>query len=217
MKNVLPLVLAVAMAVMAVAPVLAAEDEAAQPQLIQINGTAPMAATPGAQLTPEQRAQMQDWINNSMVMMQNTAVWSDNNLFVLQGNRILQYGPDLNLVRQTSIPLPQQQAEMPPVRGMVPTRLIATDTGLVLIRGQQVFRMDDQLNVVAQATLPDLPPLTATETAAICPMCAQMAMMNGMMIGMTPPVVGMAPETGPGVTPSAIENTPAEAKDEAAK
>lgn len=133
-------------------------------------------------------------------MMQNTAVWTPQGLIVLQGNRLLHYTPDLRLQHTVILPVPTMSATppatsptphaMPALRSLVPAKVIPTEAGVIVVRGQQVIRLDQNFQIVGQVQLPDLPPLTPAETAALCPMCQHMMMMGGGMPmggGMTPP------------------------------
>lgn len=156
-------------------------------------GDPPAPPTTGA-MTPAMRQQMMAMMQDMMVMMQNTAVWTPQGLVVLQGNRLLAYTPDLKLAHTVALPVPPAPAmpmatpatpgamampTMPSLRSQVSAKLIPTDDGLLVVRGQQVLRFDRNFKLVSQVMLPDLPPLTASETAAVCPMCMQMMMMMG--------------------------------------
>lgn len=144
---------------------------------------APAAPQP---MTPEQRQQMMGMMQDMMVMASNTAAWSPQGLYVLQGNRLLHYAPDLTLKQQISLPLPPAMPAdtMPNLRGMVMAKLLPTDNGVVLIRGMQVLRFDQNLRQLNMAMLPDLPAMTDAEKAAACPMCQMMMMMMPMGGGM---------------------------------
>ena len=151
---------------------------------------------PMHQMTPEMRAHMMAMVQEFLTMSQNTAVWTPQGLTVLQGNRVLHYGPDLALRHQVALPLPQMPAGAPAVnlRSQVPARLIPTDAGIIVVRGQQIIRLNNQFQVMNVAMLPALPPLTPAETAAVCPLCGQMAQMMAMgMMGMPGTDVAAAP------------------------
>jgi hypothetical protein len=145
--------------------------------------TPPRSTTPAPQaMTPAQRAQMMQMMQDIMVMMNNTAVWTPQGLYVLQGNNLLMYTPTLTLAKTVALPTPA----MPPagtmanIRGMVPARILTTDNGIVVVRGQQILRFDANLTQLNTALLPNLAPLTATQMAAVCPMCTNMQMWMGM-------------------------------------
>jgi len=169
---------------------------------------------PMGQMTPEMRQHMMSMLQGLMTMAQNTAVWTPQGLYVLQGNRVLQYDTNLALRRQAVLPLPPTAtATMPPAGGtaampmvdlssLVPAKLVPTDNGIIVVRGQQILRLDNMLRVVNVAALPVLPPMTPQETAAVCPLCQQMAQMMAMgMMGMpsgtgvaaAPPATGAMP------------------------
>jgi hypothetical protein len=149
-------------------------------------------------MTPAMRAQMMAAMQDLMVMMQNTAVWTADGLLVLQGNRLIQYGTDLRQRRMVTLPLPAAGATAPSLRSMVPARLIPIEFGgVVLIRGQQVLRMDRTLAVVSSATLPELPAVSASELPAVCPICAQVMTMMMHMHGGMPTATMPAPAPRP--------------------
>jgi len=164
---------------------------------------APMPATDG---------QMQDM----MVMMQNTAVWTPQGLVVLQGNRLLHYSPALMLQHTISLPVPtalplepqsmpessdaavnmamDEQAQM---RSYVSARILPVIDGLIVIRGQQVIWLDSSFKLAGHATLPELPPLTAAELAAVWPLDQPMMSDRGRQVdhpvGPEKPVAPAAP------------------------
>lgn len=174
-------------------------------------------------MTPANRAQMMAMTHDLLVMSQNTAAWTPQGLVVLQGNRLLAYSPDFRQVRQIALPLPtptttaattttpetgtaRPMATMP-LRSMVTSRLIQMPNGgLLVVRGQQIIQLDPTFRPIAQVMLPDLPPISAEEMAAVCPLCSQMQMMAGMMAGMAASAATMMPMTG---TASAGQTTPA--------
>lgn len=153
------------------------------------------------QMQAQMQSQMQSQMQDMMVMMQNTAVWTPRGLVVLQGNRLLHYTPEMKLEHTIALPVPPSPAmvpatmprsgnmpgampmAMPPMRSRVAARILPTADGLVVIRGQQVLWLDSSFKVAGQATLPDLPPLTPAEMAAVCPMNPPMMPGGGMMMG----------------------------------
>jgi hypothetical protein len=145
---------------------------------------------------PAMQQQMQAQMQDMMVMMQNTAVWTQQGLVVLQGNRLLNYATDLQLQQTITLPLPQLPAiapaatpgNMPPdarpsVRSQLAARILPTTNGLIVIRGRQVIWLDAKFRITGQAMLPELPPLTPAEVAAICPMGPPMIKGEGMLMG----------------------------------
>lgn len=143
----------------------------------------PAAAEDSLQQTDKQQ-QAQDM----KVMLQNAAVWTDNGLVVLQGNRLLHYSADMQLRHTIALPLgkdnkatpksvPQSANKsvsitpevLPALRSNIPAQIIAADDGLIVVRGQQVIRLDSQFKVTGQAALPNLPKLTPAELAALFP------------------------------------------------
>jgi hypothetical protein len=177
---------------------------------------------------PAMQEQMKATMQDMMVMMQNTAAWTPQGLVVLQGNRLLQYTPDLQLRQTITLPIPeapampqvltpnadgtQGQTEMPgapPMRGLVSTRILSTDNGLLIVRGRQAIRLDGEFHIVGQVMLPDLPPLSDAELAAICPHSQQMmTMMNqGMPMG-TAGMPGMASNSQTVAPPASAVDLP---------
>ncbi|MHB9026113.1 MAG: hypothetical protein ACYC7E_18390 [Armatimonadota bacterium] len=160
--------------------------------------TPPNPPAAGA-MSPQMHAQMMRCAQEMSVMMQNTAVWTPQGLYILQGNRLLQYGTDLRLIRQAILPAPPaatttaappaggttptpSAASVPAFSSMVPPQILPTEGGgLVVVRGQQVLRLSQDLRVLNSATLPTLPPMTTAEMQATCPLCQCMQMMAGMM------------------------------------
>lgn len=173
-------------------------------------------------MTPAMQAHMRQFAQDALLMAENTAVWVNDRLVVLQGNRLLQYSNDLTLVRTVELPLPSTPTPTPaaapgtattppvhPLPGMLPTKLIPISNGdLIVIRGMQVLRLGKELEVLNTAILPALPPLTTAEVDAICPLCGRMPA-AGMGMGMsgrgmhTPPVpTTMTPPTAPPTPPA---------------
>lgn len=203
MKRVIPLMIGLLLSL----SVFAADN--AMPANPPAAGT--MSCPMGQMMTPEMRQHMMSMVQGLMTMAQNTAVWTPQGLYVLQGNRVLQYDTNLALRRQAVLPLPPAAtATMPPAGGtaamptvdlssLVPAKLVPTENGIIVVRGQQILRLDNMLRVVNVAALPALPPMTPQETAAVCPLCQQMAQMMAMgMMGM-PSGTGVAavpPATG---------------------
>ncbi len=156
----------------------------------------PTTTTPRPAPSSAQRVRMMAEMQEAMIMMQNTAVWTPQGLLILQGNRLLLYSPTLQPVKQVTLPLPPAPATAPATTGVAPApvlmrgrltpRLIPIDGGVILIRGTQILRFDTNLNLLNQATLPDLPPLTPAEMTALCPLCTAMQSM-GMGMGMAMP------------------------------
>jgi hypothetical protein len=150
------------------------------------------------QAMPAMQDQMKTAMQDMMVMMQNTAAWTPHGLVVLQGNRLLQYSPDMQLRQTITLPLPDtgdiaklttpdaggMQGGMvmpasPAMRSLVSARILPTDDGLVVVRGRQAIELDGDLHIVGQAMLPELPPLSSEEVSAICPLYEQLMMMMG--------------------------------------
>lgn len=148
--------------------------------------------------------QMQAQMQDMMVMMQNSAVWTAQGLFVLQGNRILHYSADMQLQHTITLPIPQASTTasaampmsgsmpgsmamgtLPSMRSRVAARLLPAANGLIVIRGRQIIWLDGNYEVAGKATLPELPPLTPDELAAVCPMDPPMMPGGGMMMGAT--------------------------------
>lgn len=187
--------------------------------------TTPPAATPPAHemcpmmsMTPEQRAAAMQAMQDLLIMSQNTAVWATDRLYVLQGNRVLEYSADMRLVRTSDLPVPAVataavEPATPPVatstmlRSQVPTQLIPITNGLIVVRGRQVVRLNRTLQAVNVATLPELPQMTAQQTAAACPVCSQAIWMQ-MGLGMTTGVAGTT-ETLPAGEQPATATPPA--------
>lgn len=164
-----------------------------------------MGAMPNGPMMQRMRQMMMMHMQDMMVMMQNTAVWTPQGLVVLQGNTLLHYSPELRLQHTITLPLPPAPPAMAPmappdgaapgmampmnmpmmeVRSLIPAKILPNNEGLIIVRGKQLIRLDRNFQVIGQATLPDLPALTAAEIAALCPMCQQMMMMmNGMTMG----------------------------------
>lgn len=162
------------------------------------NGAAAKESRTNLVKQQQMQAQMQDM----MVMMQNTAVWTASGLFVLQGNRILHYTADLQLRHTITLPMPQSRAmvpagmpmgasspshlamdAMPSVRSRVAARILPAADGLIVIRGRQIIWLDNNYEIAGSATLPELPPLTADELSAVCPMDQLMMPSGGMLMG----------------------------------
>lgn len=165
-----------------------------------------MGAMPNDPMMQRMRPMMMMHMQDMMVMMQNTAVWTPQGLIVMQGNRLLHYTPDLQLQHTIMLPLPPappamapmapadgtapggmampMNMRMAPLRSLIPAKILPADEGLIIVRGQQVIRLDKNFQVIGQATLPDLPALTPMEISALTPMCQQMMMMmNNMTMG----------------------------------
>ena len=135
-------------------------------------------------------------VQDMMIMDQNTAVWTSQGLVVLQGNRLLHYSADMELQQAINLPLaniqdPQIKAmsdnsstgvawnEASTMRSRLAAQIIPAGDGLIVVRGQQVIWLDGKFSISGQATLPDLPMLSAAELAAICPIAAG----DGMQMG----------------------------------
>jgi len=162
--------------------------------VISAKGAAASDSAPTPALQQQMLAQLQD----VMAMKQNTAVWTSQGLVVLQGNRLLLYSPDLVLQHMVTLPVPQAPAvvtpaiptnatapgdmaleALPPLRSRLVVRIVPAAGGLIVVRGLQLFSLDSNFKVVGQATLPDLPPLTLAELAAVCPQIQPMAPGDG--------------------------------------
>lgn len=148
--------------------------------------------------------QMQAQMQDMMVMMQNTAVWTASGLFVLQGNRILHYTADLQLRHTITLPMPQSSTMVPAampmrasspihlpmdamssVRSRVAARILPAADGLIVIRGRQIIWLDGNYEIAGTATLPELPPLTPDELSAVSPMDQPLMPGGGMLMGGT--------------------------------
>jgi hypothetical protein len=190
--------------VLAVLPVLAADNNTPTPD---------QPATRG-RMSPEMRQEMMQrlsrFIDNLMVMGQNTSVVTPTGVIVLQGNNLLQYSNDLTLRRTVALPIPPiairaitppddtggaalpAMPPMPPLRSMIPAKLLVMANGdLTVVRGLQLLRFDQDLKLINQATLAPIPPLTPDELAAVAPIGAFMSMM--LMMG---PMAGGGPDGG---------------------
>ncbi len=167
---------------------------------------------PGMQ--PPMESQMQDM----MIMMQNTAVWTSKGLMVLQGNRLMHYTTDLRLQHTVALPLPPASSAMaqdmtapgempehmspeqlPAMRSRISARILPSTDGLIIVRGQQVIMFDNDFKITREVTLPDMPPLTSEELAAVLPMNHHMLPGDGMRMG-SPGMPGM-PMAGTASTP----------------
>lgn len=197
------LLLTVVLGVMTMAPTFAADATTRNiPPGSATTTPAPMPRTGRMMPSPAMMNQIISTMQDMMIMSQNTATWTPQGLVVLQGNRLLVYAPDLTLQHTVVLPAPAAtatataeagntpgatttipaMAAMPAMRSMIPPKIIPTDTGLLIVRWQQIIRLDNNYEVACQSTLPDLPPLTPTDLATVCPACIRMAMMQmGMM------------------------------------